>query len=101
MTGLCFLCIVICCKGRRSFTMINSKIRTYIHDNKEELFGKLLEARRGNEHKEENFRQNCAIILDDLFKKLEIDRNVNVENEFTVLQGRIDSLYGNFLIEYK
>lgn len=36
--------------------MINSKIRTYIHDNKEELFGKLLEARRGNEHKEENFR---------------------------------------------
>lgn len=81
--------------------MINSKIRTYIHDNKEELFGKLLEARRGNEHKEENFRQNCAIILDDLFKKLEIDRNVNVENEFTVLQGRIDSLYGNFLIEYK
>ena len=81
--------------------MIHSKIRTYLHDNKEELFRKLLEARRGNKYKEENFRQNCAIILDDLFKKLEIDGNVNVENEFIVLEGRIDSLYGNFLIEYK
>lgn len=59
--------------------MIHSKIRTYLHDNKEELFRKLLEARRGNKYKEENFRQNCAIILDDLFKKLEIDGNVNVE----------------------
>lgn len=81
--------------------MINSEIRTYIHDNKEELFGKLVEARRGNEYKEENFRQNYAIILDELFKALKIDGKVNVENEFTVLEGRIDSLYGNFLIEYK
>lgn len=81
--------------------MIHSEIRTYIHHNKEELFQKLVQARRGNEYKEENFRQNHAIILDELFKALKIDGNVNIENEFTVVQGRIDSLYGNFLIEYK
>lgn len=81
--------------------MLTSEIRTYIHNNKEELFEQLVEARRGNENKEENFRQNHAILLNELFKALKIDGNVNIENEFTVLEGRIDSLYGNFLIEYK
>lgn len=81
--------------------MINSEIRTYIHSHKEELFEKLVQARRGNEHKEENFRTNYAIILDELFKALKIDGNISIENEFTVLEGRIDSLYGNFIIEYK
>lgn len=81
--------------------MINSEIRTYIHSNRKILFEKLVEARRGNEHKEENFRTNCAIMLDELFRTLNIDKNINTENEFTVLKGRIDSLYGNFLIEYK
>lgn len=81
--------------------MINSEIRDYIHNHKNELFEKLIEARRGNEFKEENFRQNCAILLNDMFETLGINGNINVENEFTVLEGRIDSLYGNFIIEYK
>lgn len=81
--------------------MINSEIRDYIHGHKEELFHKLVEARRGNEHKEENFRTNYAIILNELFKELKIAEKITVENEYTVLKGRIDSLYGNFLIEYK
>ena len=81
--------------------MINSEIRFYIHNHKEELFEKLVEARSGNENKEENFRQNYAIILDNLFKQLKIKENINIENEFTVFKGRIDSLYGNFIIEYK
>lgn len=81
--------------------MINSEIRTYIHNHKKELFDKLVEARRGNKGKEENFRMNHAIILNELFQTLNVDRNMSVENEFTVLQGRIDSLYGNFIIEYK
>lgn len=81
--------------------MLDLEIRTYIHSHKEELFGKLVKARKGNEHKEENFRTNCAIILDELFKELKIDGTINIENEFTVLEGRIDSLYGNFIIEYK
>ena len=81
--------------------MVNSEIRIYIHNHKKELFEKLVEARRGNEHKEENFRQKYAILLDNLFKTLGIDGDINIENEFTVLEGRIDSLYGNFIIEYK
>lgn len=81
--------------------MINSEIRDYIHNHKNELFEKLIEARRGNEFKEENFRQNYAILLNDMFETLGINENINVENEFTVLEGRIDSLYGNFIIEYK
>ena len=66
--------------------MINSEIRDYIHNHKNELFEKLIEARRGNEFKEENFRQNCAILLNDMFETLGIDGNINVENEFTVLE---------------
>lgn len=81
--------------------MINSEIRTYIHGHKKELFKKLVEARRGNESKEENFRMNHAILLNELFQALNMDGNIQVENEFTVLEGRIDSLYGNFIIEYK
>lgn len=54
-----------------------------------------------DKHKEENFRHNYAIILNELFKELKIDGKVNVENEFTVWKGRIHFLYGNFLIEYK
>lgn len=69
--------------------MINSEIRTYIHSHKEELFEKLIEARRGNEYKEENFRQKYAIILNDLFKELKIDKSISVENEFTVLEGNL------------
>lgn len=88
-------------KVRKEFKMISSEIRVYIHNHKTELYKELLEARRGNEYKEENFRQNYAIILNNLFKKLGIDKNINVENEVTVLEGRIDSLYGNFIIEYK
>ena len=42
--------------------MSHSEGRTYIHDHKKELFAELVEARRGNEYKEENFRQNYAII---------------------------------------
>lgn len=81
--------------------MNNSQIRAYVHRHKKELFEKLIKARKGNEYKEENFRTNYAIILDELFKILEIDEEINIENEFTVLNGRIDSLYGNFIIEYK
>lgn len=81
--------------------MIDSEIRVYIHNHKKELFEELVEVRSTNECKEANFRQNYAILLDNLFKTLGIDGNINVENEFTVLEGRIDSLYGNFIIEYK
>lgn len=81
--------------------MIHSESRTYIHDHKKELFAELVEARRGNEYKEENFRQNYAIILNKLFKTLKMEGKVKIENEYTVVKGRIDSLYGNFLVEYK
>ena len=81
--------------------MSHSEGRTYIHDHKKELFAELVEARRGNEYKEENFRQNYAIILNKLFKTLAIEGKVEIENEYTVVKGRIDSLYGNFLVEYK
>lgn len=81
--------------------MINADIKSYVHNHKKELFEKLVEARRANEYKEENFRQNYAILLDNLFKTLGIDGKINIENEFTVLEGRIDSVYGNFIIEYK
>ncbi len=81
--------------------MINSEIKSYVHNHKKELFEKLVEARRENEYKEENFRQNYAILLNNLFKTLGIYGKINIENEFTVLEGRIDSVYGNFIIEYK
>lgn len=81
--------------------MTNSEIREYIHNHNQELFAKLQEARRGNEYKEENFRQNFAFILKELFQTLGIAGIINLENEFTVLEGRIDSLYGNFIVEYK
>lgn len=81
--------------------MIHSVVRSYIHSHKKELFEKLVKARTGNECKEENFRTNYAIILNELFQSVGIEGKIRVENEFTVLEGRIDSLYGNFLIEYK
>lgn len=81
--------------------MLGTGIREYIHNNKTELFAQLVEARRGNEHKEENFRQGCAIMFDKLFKELGIEGGISTENEVSVLEGRIDSLYGNFIIEYK
>lgn len=81
--------------------MVHSEIRSYIHNHKKELFEKLVKARTGNEYKEENFRNNYAVILNELFQSVGIEGKIRVENEFTVLEGRIDSLYGNFLIEYK
>lgn len=81
--------------------MIHSEIRSYIHSHKKELFEKLVKARMGNEYKEENFRTNYAFVLKELFQSVGVEGKIRVENEFTVFEGRIDSLYGNFLIEYK
>ena len=50
--------------------MLNVKIRNYIHQQRDELFEKLLVARRGNKQKEENFRTNYAVLLDELMKFL-------------------------------
>ncbi len=81
--------------------MFHAKIRNYIHQHRDELFEKLLVARCGNEQKEENFRTNYAILLDELMNSLGITGKIQIENEYSVWNGRIDTLYGNFLIEYK
>lgn len=81
--------------------MLNDNIKDFIQSNKNNLFQELIIARKNNAGKEENFRTNYAIILNNLFKKLNMDQKIDFENEYSVHQGRIDSLYGNFIVEYK
>jgi len=81
--------------------MFNEKIKDDIYNQKENLFQQLITARKNNTDKEENFRTNYSILLNDLFRKLNINQDIHNENEYSVHKGRIDSLYGNFIIEYK
>lgn len=81
--------------------MLNGRVKDYIHAYREQLFQSLVEARENNIGKEENFRTNYAIFLNGLFKSLGIIQDIQNENEYSVYKGRIDSLYGNFIVEYK
>lgn len=81
--------------------MNGESVKKYIDDNVDILYEELVKARSFNIGKEENFRINYAIILNKIYLALGIDRSISIEQEYSVAEGRIDSLYGNFIIEYK
>ncbi|MGI5859575.1 MAG: N-6 DNA methylase [Tepidanaerobacteraceae bacterium] len=76
-------------------------INLYLHKNIDNIYSKVISAAKKNKGKEENFRTEFAIIINDIFRDLDIDSEINPEQEYSVARGRIDSLYGNIIIEYK
>ncbi len=76
-------------------------INLYLNKNIDKIYDKIIGSAKKNEGKEENFRIDIAILINDIFRDLKIDTKINPEQEFSVAQGRIDSLYGNIVIEYK
>jgi len=76
-------------------------INDYLSKNIDSIYQKTLLATQRNKGKEENFRTEIAIIINDIFRDLGIDSSINPEQEYSVANGRIDSLYGNIIIEYK
>ena len=83
-------------------TSINGdKINEYIKDNIDFIYKKVLVSAESNIGKEENFRMEMAILLNKIFIDLNIKEKVNIEQEYSVYRGRIDSLYGNIILEYK
>lgn len=79
----------------------SDEINDYLSDSMDSIYQKTLLAAERNKGKEENFRTEIAIIINDIFKALEIDTIINPEQEYSVANGRIDALYGNIIIEYK
>lgn len=76
-------------------------INDYISKNIDSIYKKTVLATEKNKGKEENFRTEIAIIINDIFRDLNIDTIINPQQEYSVANGRIDSLYGNIIIEYK
>lgn len=76
-------------------------INSYIRLNIDNIYKRTIMATQKNIGKEENFRLEIAFIINDIFKDLKIDLHINPEQEYSVAKGRIDSLYGNIIIEYK
>lgn len=79
----------------------SDKINLYLNNNIDDLYRSVKSAAEKNKGKEENFRVETAIIINDIFRDLNINSKINPEQEFSVANGRIDSLYGNIIIEYK
>lgn len=79
----------------------SDKINLYLNNNIDNLYRSVKSAAEKNKGKEENFRVETAIIINDIFRDLNINSKINPEQEFSVANGRIDSLYGNIIIEYK
>ena len=76
-------------------------INTYLKDNIDVIYKNVLKSSDNNIGKEENFRTDMAIILNRIFIDLDIEDQINAQQEYSVHKGRIDSLYGNIIIEYK
>lgn len=76
-------------------------INIYIKQNIKLLYESVSKSADSNIGKEENFRTDMAIILNKIFLDLNIQEQINSEQEYSVYKGRIDSLYGNVIIEYK
>ena len=76
-------------------------INLYLNENIDRIYKKIIRIAEKNIGKEENFRIDIAILINDIFRDLEIENRINPEQEYSVTQGRIDSLYGNIIIEYK
>lgn len=76
-------------------------INIYIKENIKSIYENVIKSAENNVGKEENFRTDMAIILNKIFLDLNIEKQINSEQEYSVYKGRIDSLYGNVIIEYK
>lgn len=76
-------------------------INLYLSENIDLIYSKIIKSAKKNEGKEENFKTDFTIIINDIFRELKIDSEINLEQEFSVARGRIDSLYGNIILEYK
>lgn len=81
--------------------LYGDKINIYIDKNKDFLYKRVMEIAKSNEGKEENFRTEFAIILNEIYNDLDIKQGIIKEQEYSVSKGRIDSLYGNLILEYK
>ncbi len=80
-----------------SWDIINKYLEEFIIP----IYNNVINSAKKNTWKEENFRTDMAIILNKIFSDLKIDEYVNVQQEFSVYKWRIDSLYGNIILEYK
>ena len=76
-------------------------INKYLNENIKTIYTNITKSSNNNIGKEENFRTDMAIILNKIFSDLQIQEKVTPEQEYSVYKGRIDSLYGNIIIEYK
>ena len=76
-------------------------INIYLKENIQSIYENVIKSAENNIGKEENFRTDIAIILNKIFSDLNIEEQANLEQEYSVYKGRIDSLYGNVIIEYK
>ena len=76
-------------------------INIYIKENINIIYENVIKSAEKNIGREENFRTDIAIILNKIFLDLDIKEQINSQQEYSVCNGRIDSLYGNIIIEYK
>ena len=76
-------------------------INKYLKENIKSIYENVIKSADNNIGKEENFRTDMAIILNKIFLDLDIEGKINSQQEYSVYKGRIDSLYGNVIIEYK
>ena len=79
----------------------NDIIKEYLNKNIVNIYKKIKDSAERNIAKEANFRTDIAIILNDIFEDLEINQKIIPEQEYSVANGRIDSLYENIILEYK
>lgn len=76
-------------------------INLYLKENIKQIYGDVIKSAKNNIGKEENFRTDIAIVLNKIFLDLNIKEQINSQQEYSVYNGRIDSLYGNIIIEFK
>lgn len=79
----------------------NDIIKEYLNKNIVNIYKKIKDSAERNIAKEANFRIDIAIILNNIFEDLEINQKIIPEQEYSVANGRIDSLYENIILEYK
>ena len=76
-------------------------INNYLINNIDDIYKKINVSAKQNVGKEENFRTDMAIVFNKIFSDLNLSSSITPEQEFSVHKGRIDTLYGYIIIEYK
>lgn len=76
------------------------KLKEYMNENKKDIYNEIKEYTNFTPNTNEaTFRTSMAKKIEEIASDLNID--IKVYHEYTVLKGRIDSLYGRVNLEYK